>query len=171
MFCPHCLTVHLGIDTEAASSSSFKGTPWHCPTCSSKCCCSQPECTKAHKHCNAHQARCRRPAKRKEQSVLQKLYNAQYYQTATKKAKMAGVAAGLTIPNLAQLKKLQVPVLRTLCGAHSVSSVGSKGTLVQRLDALRMSSAEAGAAGKTISAPRKLRGPNLTLEVMEQVCF
>jgi hypothetical protein len=64
---------------------------------------------------------------------------------------MAGVAAGLTIPNLAQLKKLQVLVLRTLCGTHSVSKVGSKGTLVQRLDALRMSSAEAGAAGKTIS--------------------
>ena len=61
-FCTYCLAVHLGIDTEAASSSSFKGTPWHCPTCSSKCCCSQPECTKAHRHCKAHRYRCRRAA-------------------------------------------------------------------------------------------------------------
>jgi len=76
-FCRYCLAVHLGIDTEAASSSSFKGTPWHCPTCSSKCCCSQPECTTVHRHCKAHRYRCLRAAKRKEQSDLQKLYDAQ----------------------------------------------------------------------------------------------
>ena len=61
-FCTYCLAVHLGIDTETASSSSFKSTPCHCPTCSSKCCCSQPECTKAHRHCKAHRYRCRRAA-------------------------------------------------------------------------------------------------------------
>jgi len=61
-FCTYCLAVHLGIDTDAASSSSFKGTPWHCPTCSSNCCCSQPECTKAHRHCKAFRYRCRRAA-------------------------------------------------------------------------------------------------------------
>jgi hypothetical protein len=55
------------------------------------------------------------------------------------------------IPDLAPLKKLKVPELRTLCGTNNVSSVGTKDTLVQRLDALRKSSAEAGAAGKTIS--------------------
>jgi hypothetical protein len=55
------------------------------------------------------------------------------------------------IPDLAPLKKLKVPELRTLCGTHNVCTVGTKDTLVQRLDALRKSAAEAGTAGKAIS--------------------
>ena len=55
------------------------------------------------------------------------------------------------IPDLAPLKKLKVPELRTLCGTHNVSSAGTKDTLVQRLDALRKSAAEAGTVGKAIS--------------------
>ena len=55
------------------------------------------------------------------------------------------------IPDLAPLKKLKVPELRTLCGTNNVSSVGTKDTLVQRLDALRKSAAEAGTSSKAIS--------------------
>lgn len=61
-FCTYCLAVHLGIDTDAAASASLKGGAWHCPTCSSGCCCSQPECNKAHRHCKAFRYRCRRAA-------------------------------------------------------------------------------------------------------------
>ena len=58
-FCTYCLAVHLGIDTDSAAG---KGVPWHCPTCSAGCCCSQPECNKAHRHCKAFRYRCRRAA-------------------------------------------------------------------------------------------------------------
>jgi hypothetical protein len=58
-FCTYCLAVHLGINIDL---SAGKGDGWACPTCSSKCCCSQPECNKAHRHCKAYRYRCRRAA-------------------------------------------------------------------------------------------------------------
>eukprot|EP00277_Geminigera_cryophila_P016310 CAMPEP_0179448346 /NCGR_PEP_ID=MMETSP0799-20121207/32192_1 /TAXON_ID=46947 /ORGANISM="Geminigera cryophila, Strain CCMP2564" /LENGTH=442 /DNA_ID=CAMNT_0021240097 /DNA_START=208 /DNA_END=1536 /DNA_ORIENTATION=- len=61
-FCTYCLAVHLGVDTDPASGSTFKAGAWHCPTCISGCCCSQPECNKAHRHCKAFRYRCRRAA-------------------------------------------------------------------------------------------------------------
>jgi len=56
-FCTYCLAVHLSVDTD---SSAGKG--WKCPTCTAGCCCSQPECNKAHRHCKAFRYRCRRAA-------------------------------------------------------------------------------------------------------------
>lgn len=56
--------------------------------------------------------------------------------------------AGEAIPELAPLKKLKVPELRTLCEAHNLDKAGNKDVLVQRLDALRRGASEGGAAGK-----------------------
>lgn len=58
-FCTYCLQVHLGVDTDHSRSETGG---WHCPTCSSGCCCSQTECNKAHRHCKAFRYRARRAA-------------------------------------------------------------------------------------------------------------